>query len=996
MPQPSFWLKVSKRYVIENFESLIDYINRYEYSPGGDGHADFEESVECLAETAADLASECRKTEIWSSPQLGIDAETAVRILAASVLARKKTGVDDHDGVLNLIWLLLSSGVQLTPDVARSLLRLAIDCMRCRPIAAFSFSFASISKENFIPGAFAALLGATEVSAEKGRRAEFEGKGCLEVSEQGIVAAPMNLDAFRHEKLKATLEGVEGVRVVEHDEKRPADTAELIDYYGRLNAKLDRVSPSPKRQKPEYPVGARMLAEVTYSGGIKNVMRTISPDYQPLEGKLMLPSRIAYNVPRESFTSQVRVGDIFMVERIQNGDFTFGLVEENISEFMAEYGSELRGEEQWAVFMGNFRKGSGTRWLTESGMLVNVGWSVPDGINADADAQEKALLLIRESTTDNSGTTILNGAFDEDREPEVEPCDVEEFKQYAFKVFCSEYLDWSKPADLPAAQTAEKAEKLDREDVVLAGRLLEKLADDPDLLTSERIEHLTIAMTLLKMAGCMEGYAYVRHRLDYLRRIAEFAAGASPISLQLQRPEALRDVELSRLRDLVVELLRGYKEQEITHASTGDAHVPGARHLDTDTPELIRQLVDASNILIDKIDSAEIHRIKKSIASRLGVADCYHNSYDDMPYYGDETETLEFKQSCTLPPLNRRTTSATKDLEVQKYAILKGVCAFLNSPQGGDLLVGVADSGYATGLTEDIDRLHSARIIAEPTADRLRTYVKNSIDRAFTTVDGSMSGSAITADCVSCNVETPRDNIEVLRIHVKPFPWDVVKFAAPAGKRPEGLADVYSRTSGASTPMSADGIRAIKLRKTSELGNENAKLLPILEAIDEHRCVVLRNYASSSGTSDRKIEPHRILFDLKAVQAFDLTTRRMKLFKLHRAETVERSSDRWKNESLHRDFEVDIFGMMQSDEESGERVVIKLTDFALSLLREEFPGVGAKAEIAPNGAADRARYRWRLSTDIYHPAGIARFILGLKRDIDVVEGPKLKEYIKNY
>lgn len=994
MSQPSFWLKVSKKYVIENFESLLDYISRYNYLPQEAGQTDFELSVQCLAETVADLAEECRQTKYWERPELVVDTETAVRLMAASVLANKKMGIDDHDGILNLIELLLTTRQQLAPNVARSLLSLSISCMCRCPIESFGFSFTSISKSNFIQGVFPSLLAATKVGTHGERRVEFEGKGCLEISAEGIVAAPMNFDAFHRLKLKPTLDGVEGIKIVEHDEKRPFEIDEMLEYYGRLSAKLERVVPSPVKSLPEYSVGDRMLAEVISVNGLHSVMRTVSNDFKILEGRLYIPPKFAYYIPRESFASQLEVGDIFLVERIDRGDeYTFTLSNEDLPDVFADYLNDVIGEKVWAVFVSHFRNGVGTRWLTEDGFMVNVGWSVPEGINVSEDASEKVTLTVRELTTDNTGKPILNATFGEDRDNEVEDCDVMQFKNKAFENFCAAYLDWSKPTVLPVKKQEPQAERIGRSALVIAGRLLETMADDPNLSTFSRLEHLTLSMTLLKMTHCDDGDVYVRHKLDYQRAIAEFASGASPISLKLQRPETLKCVDEALLRDLVIERLRSYKELEISHVNNAEKHLCRTKYLDEETPEVIRQLVDASNILIDKIDSAEIQRIKKSIAMRLGVDDCYHNSYDGLPYYGDETETLELKQSCTLPPLNRRTTSFMNNLEVQKYAILKGVCAFLNSSHGGDLLVGVADSGYGVGLKEDIDRLYSARVISEPTPDRLRIYLKNAIDRAFTTVDESMSGSAITADCVSCNIENPRDNIEVLRINIKPFPWDVVKFRNPEGCRPEGVFDVYNRTSGASTPMSTDGIRAIKLRKIAELGSENAKLLPIMEAIDEHRCVMLRGYASSSGKSDRKIEPHRMLFDLKAVQAFDLKSRSMKLFKLHRVAAVERTPDRWKNESLHRDFDVDMFGMMQSDGSAGEQVKIKITDYALSLLREEFPGVPSKTVIKPNDDADKERFAWLLTTQIYNPAGIGRFILGLCSEIKVVEGPMLKEYL---
>lgn len=118
------------------------------------------------------------------------------------------------------------------------------------------------------------------------------------------------------------------------------------------------------------------------------------------------------------------------------------------------------------------------------------------------------------------------------------------------------------------------------------------------------------------------------------------------------------------------------------------------------------------------------------------MADLFRDIYRDRPFYGFESDTLEFKVSCVRPPLNRQSGSSEEDFRIQAFTILKTVCAFLNSPAGGDLLIGVNDEGYAVGVQNDIELLAEHHRIPERNMDRLRIYIKNIIDHAFVSNDG--------------------------------------------------------------------------------------------------------------------------------------------------------------------------------------------------------------------------------------------------------------------
>src|SRR3546814_8950266 len=70
---------------------------------------------------------------------------------------------------------------------------------------------------------------------------------------------------------------------------------------------------------------------------------------------------------------------------------------------------------------------------------------------------------------------------------------------------------------------------------------------------------------------------------------------------------------------------------------------------------------------------------------------------EEMIFEG-ESEELEFKQTLRWDVKEGR---VNKDLEA---VVVKTVAAFGNSIDGGTLLIGVADSGDAVGLEQDLDR----------------------------------------------------------------------------------------------------------------------------------------------------------------------------------------------------------------------------------------------------------------------------------------------------
>lgn len=983
MAQPSFWLKVNKNYVIENFENLLEYVRDYDYNiDRRDENKDFDDTCRALAEVADDFSAVLDECSLYDTPEFSIPPEKVVRILATNVLVVKKRGLECHKGILDLIRILLAVHKQITPASVAKFLPLAIACISEAEITKFKFNFQTLKEENFMFGPFTELLTGTETKlSDKAAQTlrTLTDRGTVALRDGKIVLGAFDNDELKKGKLKKILEYGNNLEMRNRESERLDDVTELTDFYPALHAALDRIEQPAEKKLKTYHTGKKMMVKLVHHSYLNNTVRTIDPEYKRLQGKLLVDEEI-YRCPRDYFLTNLKEGYYLWVELTDNPLYPFKLDYETLNEFVEAYTRHFQGDTLPSIYYEQFSTGTGNRWLSNVGLFLNVVGLPPKEAREAIDSDNPIPIRLESYNTDKFGSTVANGSYRFETEWEI-PGDfnAQAFEREAMNLFFEEFIGYMQPETEPEFEKTVPEKPLSKDQVTLLARILRRIADSANLTTPEKLSLLTMSLTAASVGGDERDIRYIRHQLDYMAQIVKFARGESPMSLSLKAPDGLdKDPDAAARNKIVGELWR-YKESETT-VSTGQ-HALGIRQMGrTNLPTLVHELINASNILYDKIDSSEINRIKKSIADKLGVADVYKDINSDLPYFGVENETLEFKGSCAMPPVNRRTNIDENDIEIQKWNILKAVCAFLNSQRGGELIIGVTDSGYASGLAQDIDLLHRKRIIYERTADRLRTYIKNEIDRAFVTSDGKAKGTDITTGYVHCEVDKPKENIEVIRIKIDPYPWDVVKIGLD--KRPEGFKATYCRTSGASTPLSKEGIRDLRLKKIQNLDKDNLKLAKMYEAMDTKKVVVLRNYTSRNGKKDRTVEPHTIMPRRNAMLAYDRVAKGMRIFKFSRFDDWEVKTEKWKYESQHRDADVDIFGMMQQPGEQKLTVSLLMSEYALCLLKEEFSyGTDDGVRVNTYDGPERREYPWRVDIDTYGAAGIERFVRGLPDDV---------------
>ena len=159
-------------------------------------------------------------------------------------------------------------------------------------------------------------------------------------------------------------------------------------------------------------------------------------------------------------------------------------------------------------------------------------------------------------------------------------------------------------------------------------------------------------------------------------------------------------------------------------------------------------------------------------------------------------------------------------------------------------------------------------------------------------------------------------------------------------------------------------------------------------AMEEHRQVVLKNYASSHSGEirDRLVEPFGFTNNHLDVWAYDVEKGDCRLFKIPRIEWVDVLSSEWAYEEKHHRKKIDDFRMSYDGE--GTKVRLELTLRAKNLLVEEFP-------TAESGIRE-ADGKWYYEGIVGPLEGVGRFCIGLAGDVKVVDSPELTTYIKAF
>lgn len=811
MNQPSFWLKVSDELVIAHFDSLLTYLKNYNYVKDSKD-TDFTESCNHLISVANKYADIVINCEIHKMPVFDIEQEEVFRIFAGAILTEQKTGLTDHHILIALIKLILHSKQEHNTETLSSLLKILKGCAFELNVDKLGFSWRDI--EDFNKALFVHRLAQIRFrhKDKNDEIAIFECHGTMIINSENVFLSPLRLNEIKKNNLHAELQSNVGIKIQNTKVQERDKTLDIFELVNPLLSSFKNINTPQKYVKKDYELGDKLIVEIEdHQGGVIHA-KSIDSRYNTLCLPLSFLDNIAF-IEKKYWINNLVPGSFLKVIYRES---TFWIDIIAVNEFIENYAEDIIQSENpdvLGIYMGDYK--AGTRWLTETGMFVSINSNTIKSISGDEfeiAKQNKLPCWIRLKSTSQVGKPgfeyqVVNG-FISELEEEAE-FDIDE----AFNVFMEEILSYFKEEAGSVPQEDESSKSIIPVELIRTMALLvfRSTSNNLNSDTTERIESLIISMAIICLLGndaTKAEYEFLNGYLKYLREIVKFANGKMLKDISIERTENNDPFTATCLS--IIEELNKYKE--VSNVSSKiNSPVSFSKDI-LPSVDTIHNLIDASNNLIDKIDISEIDRIKKSICTHLGVLDEFKSIISDNTNYGVESDFLEFKTSCVIPPMQISTGNDEEDMNLQQWNILKTICAFLNSESGGELLIGVNDSGFAVGLDGDIDKVR--KFLARPTLsiEGLRTsYLKLFVDKAFATIDGKIDGTAITMDKIKYEIESNNKGVCIIRIKIPPYEGNVVKIIAP--NRPQRFTDCYLRTSGASIPLTKEGLKELQRRK---------------------------------------------------------------------------------------------------------------------------------------------------------------------------------------
>lgn len=996
MKQPAFWLQVREDYILDNVDSMIQYLRDYRYSPDDD-NSDFLTTVNCLdslLQKSLDRISE--STFLAGEP----DSEKnylMIRLFSAAVLAGFKIGRENHDYILAIINLIILDRNHINDDIFHKLWEITLNCIRHRHISKTGFDWGDIlTKGNFWIRVFIQKL-ADYTSFRPGPEEHgsicIENNGTLLLKPDTLLLSDLSLQDLSGQP-NGIFASPDALMTVRTKDSETMENVDFYEYFRLGNALIHRLSefrPTPEKELRNYNAGDPLFVRVNRIAHSEIVAESIDPAYNKVRGKVYL--RNGYYPDIDSFyelvhTGDLKAGDILAVE-YHEGPFPFNL-EKFMEKFYRRKAKTHEARRDSAVYLSTFGQGKqgGTLWITPDGIKVAIHNEKAEKMDPKIYEKMEEAMITREP---------IRIRFYEKVDAEKEPLriygepDIKNFfstpdhftAEEGARQFFSDFLDDCLER---CPEYGEEASGIRMTEPGLGIRVLLNLVchhlTDNSSGSREKIEYIVCARILASICGRTEEQSLLTQMGEYQKALVDFC-NCREVKELPRLDEVLEENQYVRRWHETISLLSGYRNPEFKTSAPIDPEKQQAR-----IRENLGKLIEASNSLQGVISETELNNIKRNIARTLGVEEEYTPIISDRTHYGDESITLEFKVSIVFPPANRRRPgSALSDPDLQKWAILKAVCAFLNTRAGGELLLGVNDDGYAAGLSNDINELFRMRLIKKPDMDNYSRYVQNLVEEAFCDFDQEMDISAILGSCIQYVIEHTKEGFDILRLKINPYPFGLVKFRDQ--DRPEGIALSYVRQSGKSKGMT-EGLKALMMTKRFENDTSNSSRLRM--AIQDHQIVKLHNYADIDSKKDRLVEVYKYWGLADTLCGYDTEEKKTFFFKISRAEKVEVTVSKWKYASGNQNLDLDPFGM-GVDPADCEKVRILLSPYANMILREQYPMSGRMITERSRLADDYRHFSHELTCEISNPEGMARFCIGLAGHLKIKDGPRTRQYL---
>ena len=401
-------------------------------------------------------------------------------------------------------------------------------------------------------------------------------------------------------------------------------------------------------------------------------------------------------------------------------------------------------------------------------------------------------------------------------------------------------------------------------------------------------------------------------------------------------------------------------------------------------------------------------QVRRSICALLGVEDSFvaDGSQRRGKYGCVEGQEVEFKSSYVF-----RNDGGGADIDAQgRGEVFEAVCGFLNA-DGGVLYLGVNDQGDPIlardrGLAADKDWLAGHRL--QVNRDRYEKLghstlgekigEEGNLDAFVQFLNGEKELYFKDAFWGNITITVTEDN-DAIRIAVEPARFELA-YLYPDKTGEGGVA--YVRDGGRTVYMSQVQ-KAQRLAGLKRISKEMGFVVTIQEAIDRHRRLVFKDYASGTRgeVKDRYVVPVNLLYNDENVYCYDLESRRYKQFRLHRIGAVEYSEDVSPYPlPVMAAKEADVFRWIPNEEGRSYHVRLRMDVAAKNYLLEEY----SCAEKLPREEFyEEKKDKWILDTRVNGLGAVRRFYLGLADRIEILESEdseelkkEISEFLKKY
>lgn len=543
------------------------------------------------------------------------------------------------------------------------------------------------------------------------------------------------------------------------------------------------------------------------------------------------------------------------------------------------------------------------------------------------------------------------------------------------------------------------ADKVDTERETAAEAELAKDASSVGILASiiancSLKESPLDAYKSLLMAGFMrmaiadaEGLARIKPEAYYLRNKIAYAQGRR-VSSEVPYP-------MEKEREDILHLLSSSQKEESDLMKIVSGMQPAS--LAGKVGNLLLGLKISSEFR-DQI-RADKEEVRRKICELLNVSDEYHR-IDELrvgKYGRTETKDVEFKASYVF-----RNDGEGADLDYQgRGQIFEAVCGFLNA-DGGTLYIGVNNAGEPilskdSGLSADIEWLSSNYQTVNAMRTRSLGHRVNKVENKdgfvqFLDAEKELYFKESLLGNITIDVTEDDDAI---RISVRPSEYEIA-YLYSNKEHFDGVA--YVRDGGRTVPMTPVQ-KERRLMRLKKISKEMGFVVTIQEAIDQHRKLIFKNYASgnSGKVKDRFVVPVNLFYNDENVYCYDLEAKSYKQFRLKRISSIETDIETpVYTLPLMPPKQADVFRWILQDGGRSYHIRLRMDVGAKNYLLEEY---SCAEKLPKEEFYEEKNNKWILDTHVNGLGAVRRFYLGLADKIDILDtedSEALKKDISDY